>query len=170
MAIEDTNVNSDQAKNTQGVPNTTQTPTDPPSSSTSSEQQNKQRPTFSESFRNQSIDGFKNVAKLPCAREGLMYGIGTGFVAGVLRFIQKGNVMSAGNWAVGTFVAVAIIGKEACHFQRRHQHAKIATALKNASVKSTMKVEKVGDEAPGNATAPKRNSDNPSNDTTSTQL
>ncbi|KAJ1647727.1 hypothetical protein J3B02_003786 [Coemansia erecta] len=69
----------------------------------------------------------------PCAREGLLYGIGTGVGVGVLRFIRTGRGINAGNWAVGTFAVVAIVAKKLCHYQQMHQRAKTRTLLEMQS-------------------------------------
>ncbi|KAJ2226261.1 hypothetical protein IWW45_007537 [Coemansia sp. RSA 485] len=69
----------------------------------------------------------------PCAREGLLYGIGTGLGVGLLRFIRTGRGINAGNWAVGTFAAVAVAAKHLCHYQQMHQRAKTRTLLEMQS-------------------------------------
>ncbi|KAJ1808868.1 hypothetical protein LPJ56_004559, partial [Coemansia sp. RSA 2599] len=69
----------------------------------------------------------------PCAREGLLYGIGTGLGVGLLRFIRTGRGINAGNWAVGSFAVVAIVAKKLCHYQQKHQRAKTRTLLEMQS-------------------------------------
>ncbi|KAJ1941252.1 hypothetical protein FBU59_003552 [Linderina macrospora] len=84
----------------------------------------------------------KNVARTePCAREGFLYGIGTGFGVAVLRFFQRGKIFSAGNWGVATFAAVAILSKQLCHFQHAHQRAKIHTLMEMQTKTVQHKIE-----------------------------
>ncbi|KAJ2388795.1 hypothetical protein GGI05_003682, partial [Coemansia sp. RSA 2603] len=81
---------------------------------------------------------FKNVLKEePCAREGLLYGIGSGVGVGFLHFVRNGRPLSAGNWAIGTFAVVAIAAKKLCHYQRAHQRSKALTLLEMQSKLST---------------------------------
>ncbi|KNE59122.1 hypothetical protein AMAG_03460 [Allomyces macrogynus ATCC 38327] len=62
-------------------------------------------------------DDFKKVGEVPCARSALLYGIGTGFGAGALRFAFRGSVLSASNYAVATFCAVSALSWEVCRWQ-----------------------------------------------------
>ncbi|CAG8455377.1 23079_t:CDS:2 [Gigaspora rosea] len=54
---------------------------------------------IAEIMKNISIDDFKNVGKMACFRGSLLNGIGGGATIGALRYIQKGNILSASNWA-----------------------------------------------------------------------
>ncbi|KAJ2779577.1 hypothetical protein H4R18_003933 [Coemansia javaensis] len=99
------------------------------------------RRTLADVAKAHRLDGLTSVVNTePCAREGLLYGIGTGIGAGVLGFFKRGSVLSAGNWGVAAFVAVAIAAKQLCHFHRAHQHAKNRTLLELQSAR-TPKVE-----------------------------
>ncbi|KAJ2772737.1 hypothetical protein IWQ57_001637 [Coemansia nantahalensis] len=71
----------------------------------------------------------------PCAREGLLYGLGAGIGAGVLGFFKRGRVLSAGNWGVAGFLVVAVAAKQLCHFQRAHEHAKLQTIIEEGMSK-----------------------------------
>ncbi|KAI9164433.1 hypothetical protein H9P43_008284 [Blastocladiella emersonii ATCC 22665] len=70
-----------------------------------------------------TVDDFKNVGQYPCARSSLLYGIGTGFGAGVLRFAYKGQVLSASNYAVASFCAVSLVSWEVCRYQLKKQRS-----------------------------------------------
>ncbi|KAJ2721579.1 hypothetical protein GGI07_003870 [Coemansia sp. Benny D115] len=86
--------------------------------------------TFSDVAKAHRWDDFTNVLHSePCAREGLLYGIGVGFCVGVVRFTQRGRPLSAGNWAVGAFALTAIVAKRLCHYEHSHQRAKNQTLL-----------------------------------------
>jgi cytochrome c oxidase assembly protein subunit 20 len=63
--------------------------------------------TFPQDLGNVKLEEFRNIHRLPCAREGLMYGIGAGFGFGGLRAILGGNVWRSCNWAVGGFTVMA---------------------------------------------------------------
>ncbi|CAG8523767.1 8592_t:CDS:2 [Acaulospora morrowiae] len=107
---------------------------------------------FLKVVKNLNYDDFKNIAKMPCARQSFLYGIGGGTTVGFLRFIQKGkfrkiidntgderveqnkrnfydynvgNVFSATNWAVGSFCLISVGIWEYCHFRRVNQRQKI---------------------------------------------
>eukprot|EP00123_Amoebidium_parasiticum_P000979 comp11940_c0_seq1/m.6612 comp11940_c0_seq1/g.6612 ORF comp11940_c0_seq1/g.6612 comp11940_c0_seq1/m.6612 type:complete len:127 (-) comp11940_c0_seq1:31-411(-) len=57
------------------------------------------------------------VKKTPCAREGLLAGIGGGTVIGVSRFLVKGNVLSACNFAVISFALLSTGSWEYCRYR-----------------------------------------------------
>ncbi|KAJ2786881.1 hypothetical protein GGI15_001150 [Coemansia interrupta] len=101
----------------------------------------KQQPphkTLSDVAKAHRWDDFKNVLKEePCAREGLIYGIASGIGVGLLHFVRNGRPVGAGNWAVGTFAAVAICAKKLCHYQQAHQRSKARTLLEMQSKLST---------------------------------
>ncbi|KAI9500227.1 hypothetical protein BX070DRAFT_63394 [Coemansia spiralis] len=69
------------------------------------------------------------VRNTPCAREGFLYGIGIGTVAGILRFYKKGSIASANMWAVSGFAVGAVVIKKLCGFQQAQYHAKMQTLL-----------------------------------------
>ncbi|KAI8049194.1 hypothetical protein BDF22DRAFT_193206 [Syncephalis plumigaleata] len=65
----------------------------------------------------------RNIGKVPCGRDSLLYGIGGGLAVGAGRFIVKRKAMTASNWAVGAFAIISIGCWEWCNYQRL-QHAK----------------------------------------------
>ncbi|KAJ1953213.1 hypothetical protein IWQ62_006050 [Dispira parvispora] len=77
-----------------------------------------------------SWDDFKRIDRMPCFRDGFLYGLTGGAVLGALRFIQRGNVLSACNWAVFGTCGLAIVSREVCLYQRRQQLHRIHMALK----------------------------------------
>lgn len=87
-------------------------------------------------------EDMKNViSTVPCAREGFLYGIGSGIAVGALRLFKGGSGMSAGNWAVGTFAAMAVVSNKLCLYHRTRQHAKAVSILEMQSKKEPAKVE-----------------------------
>ncbi|KAJ2161821.1 hypothetical protein GGF46_001129 [Coemansia sp. RSA 552] len=86
---------------------------------------NKPRRSFVDFVKAHNVDDMTSVLKqVPCAREGLLYGISAGTGAGILGFLKRGRLISAGNWGFVTFAVVAVLAKQLCHFQRMHQHAR----------------------------------------------
>ncbi|RIA91987.1 hypothetical protein C1645_692168, partial [Glomus cerebriforme] len=94
---------------------------------------------------------FKNIGKIPCARKSFLYGIGGGATTGALRFLQKGNVLSASNWAVGSFSIISIGTWEYCRYKRQLQNEKFKIVVeqinelnrKKAQAKVTEKAKQV---------------------------
>ncbi|PVV00042.1 hypothetical protein BB559_000177 [Furculomyces boomerangus] len=101
------------------------------------------KPNIVEAIKTQSWNDFKSSPKLPCSREGLMYGIGLGLSTGLLRFVQKGKIRSAGNWAVGGFVGFSIVAREGCLFLKRHQHMKVRDVFEKSAVLEEQKKKKL---------------------------
>lgn len=56
---------------------------------------------------NVRFEELRNVHRIPCAREGLLYGIGAGFGVGGMRAILGGTVWNSCNFAVGAFTVIA---------------------------------------------------------------
>ncbi|KAJ2822249.1 hypothetical protein IWW50_004292 [Coemansia erecta] len=65
----------------------------------------------------------------PCAREGLLYGIGAGTGAAFLGLLKRGSLVSAGNWGFLTFGVMAIASKQLCHYQQSRRRARNRTLL-----------------------------------------
>ncbi|EPE05145.1 mitochondrial cytochrome c oxidase protein 20-like protein [Ophiostoma piceae UAMH 11346] len=68
---------------------------------------------------------FLGVYQTPCARTGLLSGIGGGAVVGMLRYILGAPVPKAANWAVGAFAAGSIVSYEVCQAARRAERVKM---------------------------------------------
>ncbi|CAB4379102.1 hypothetical protein RhiirA1_462521 [Rhizophagus irregularis] len=106
---------------------------------------------FSIVLKNLSLNDFKNIGKIPCARKSFLYGIGGGTTIGALRFLQKGSVLSASNWAVGSFCMISIGTWEYCRIKRQLQNDKLKIVVeqinelnrKKAQAKATEKAKQV---------------------------
>ncbi|KAI9011134.1 hypothetical protein BC832DRAFT_529413, partial [Gaertneriomyces semiglobifer] len=61
----------------------------------------------------------ENVAKTPCARQALLYGIGAGVALAATRFLATRRLLSSGNWGFASFGAVSMLSWEFCRYQRR---------------------------------------------------
>ncbi|CAG8551670.1 14814_t:CDS:2 [Funneliformis mosseae] len=102
-------------------------------------------------LKNLSWQDFENIGKIPCARKSFLYGIGGGATIGSLRFLKKGNVLSASNWAVGSFCIISIGTWEYCRYKRQIQNEKFKIVVeqiselnrKKAQVKATEKAEEL---------------------------
>ncbi|ORX37741.1 hypothetical protein BD324DRAFT_623102 [Kockovaella imperatae] len=71
------------------------------------------------------VEDLKNVGSIPCGRDSLLYGIGGGVGIGCLRYLSSSNPRVAGNWAVGSFMLIAIYQWEACRGERKRQEEKL---------------------------------------------
>ncbi|KAL7754200.1 hypothetical protein RI367_000181 [Sorochytrium milnesiophthora] len=77
--------------------------------------------SFWEAVKTVKIEDFKHVNEMPCSRSSLLYGMGAGFGSGILRFAYKGSVLSASNYAVGSFCAVSLLAWEFCQYEQRRR-------------------------------------------------
>ncbi|KAJ3114224.1 Cytochrome c oxidase assembly protein cox20, mitochondrial [Phlyctochytrium bullatum] len=68
-----------------------------------------------------------NVAKMPCSRSALLYGLSAGTTVGLTRYLLRRNGRSAGNWGVLTFGTVSVAYWELCRLQRRVMHEQLAS-------------------------------------------
>ncbi|KAJ2797951.1 hypothetical protein H4R20_004997 [Coemansia guatemalensis] len=86
--------------------------------------------TLTDIAKAHSFGDLRNVVRNePCAREGLLYGLGSAAAAAMLGLFKRGSLLSAGNWGVATFAVIAVAAKQLCHFQRAHEHAMARTLL-----------------------------------------
>ena len=76
-------------------------------------------PTIADAVSTIKMDDFANVANTPCARNGLLTGIASGFGVGGLRFILSGKIGKSTNWAAGFFVLGSVASYEYCQYLRR---------------------------------------------------
>ncbi|CAE6458240.1 unnamed protein product [Rhizoctonia solani] len=60
------------------------------------------------------VQDFKRIPSMPCARESLLYGIGTGAGIGGIRFVSSRSILTSCHWAVGTFVLVSSFSWYTC--------------------------------------------------------
>ncbi|KAI0813708.1 hypothetical protein GGR55DRAFT_676642 [Xylaria sp. FL0064] len=87
------------------------------------------RPTIKDGFQSIKSDDFLKLHHIPCAREGLMTGIGAGAVIGTGRYFIGGRASKAANWAFGAFLLGSIVQWEYCQAQRRKERAAMARVV-----------------------------------------
>ncbi|KAI1274220.1 hypothetical protein F5Y07DRAFT_401510 [Xylaria sp. FL0933] len=87
------------------------------------------RPTIKEGFQSIKSDDFLKLHHIPCAREGLMTGIGAGAVVGTGRYFTGARASKAANWAFGAFLLGSIVQWEYCQVQRRKERAAMARVV-----------------------------------------
>ncbi|KAG0169103.1 hypothetical protein DFQ28_002289 [Apophysomyces sp. BC1034] len=87
-------------------------------------------PTFSDALKTVKLEDFKDVNRIPCARNSILYGMGAGLGLGSIRYIATSKVPSAANWAVGAFCGVSIIAFEMCQMQRKQKLEKLHLIVK----------------------------------------
>ncbi|KAI7863578.1 hypothetical protein BDF14DRAFT_1885003 [Spinellus fusiger] len=86
--------------------------------------------TVTEAFKTVKLEDFKQVAKIPCARNALLYGMGTGVSVGAIRYLMKRKVPTAANWAVVAFCGVSLVSFEMCHLERKSKIEKLHRIIK----------------------------------------
>ncbi|KAI1371244.1 hypothetical protein F4677DRAFT_436337 [Hypoxylon crocopeplum] len=89
-------------------------------------QKSPSQPSIKDGFQSIKSDDFLSVHKIPCARQGLMTGIGAGAAVGMGRYFIGGQVPKAANWAFGAFFLGSIIQWEYCRAQRANERAAVA--------------------------------------------
>lgn len=68
------------------------------------------------------VEDFRRIPSMPCARESLLYGIGTGAGVGGIRFLSSRRVLLSCHWAVGTFVLVSSFSWYTCRSALSKEH------------------------------------------------
>ncbi|KAJ1562695.1 Cytochrome c oxidase assembly protein cox20, mitochondrial [Cladochytrium tenue] len=78
-------------------------------------------PSYADGIKSVRLQDLRldRVARMPCARDALLYGIGTGLAVGSARFLASRRPRSAGNWAIATFALTTLASWEVCRLQRR---------------------------------------------------
>ncbi|KAJ1917392.1 hypothetical protein IWQ60_007796 [Tieghemiomyces parasiticus] len=99
---------------------------------------------YKEAFQRLSWDDLDHVERMPCFRDGFLYGLTGAFVLGGLRFLQKGRVLSACNWTVGGFVVFSIASRQLCLYQRREQLRRMNITFKDSIERRTPHVPPKG--------------------------
>ncbi|KAI1803076.1 hypothetical protein F4811DRAFT_554208 [Daldinia bambusicola] len=89
-------------------------------------QKNSPQPTIKDGIQSIKSDDFFNVHRIPCARQGLMTGIGAGAAVGMGRYFVGGAVPKSTNWAFGAFFISSIIQWEYCRAQRAKERMAVA--------------------------------------------
>ncbi|KAJ1975377.1 hypothetical protein H4R34_004359 [Dimargaris verticillata] len=84
---------------------------------------------YRKAFKLLSKDDINRIDRMPCFRDGFLYGMTGGAIVGGLRFLQRGQVWSACHWAVGSTCVLAIVSRSICLYQRRLQLERLAVAL-----------------------------------------
>ncbi|KAI0471420.1 hypothetical protein F4859DRAFT_515636 [Xylaria cf. heliscus] len=97
--------------------------------STEGQQGRPSRPTFKDGVQSIKSEDFLKLHQIPCAREGLLTGIGAGTVIGAGRYLVGANTPKAANWAFGGFVLGSLIQWEYCQAQRRKERAAMARVV-----------------------------------------
>ncbi|KAH7029128.1 uncharacterized protein B0I36DRAFT_128643 [Microdochium trichocladiopsis] len=93
------------------------------------QQQQNQRPTFTEGVQSIKSEDFLKIHKMPCARSGLMTGIAAGAVVGMGRFVFGARIGKATNWAFGSFLLGSIVQWEVCQYHVRQEKAGMARVI-----------------------------------------
>ncbi|CAO3630000.1 unnamed protein product [Cunninghamella blakesleeana] len=100
---------------------------------------------YVEALKTVKVEDFKDIGKIPCARNSLLYGIGAAFGLGAIRFILKRSVPSAANWAVGSFCGVSVVSFELCQMDRKQKLERLQLIIKETD--SSPKQQRLRQEA-----------------------
>ncbi|KAK4143464.1 uncharacterized protein C8A04DRAFT_28891 [Dichotomopilus funicola] len=82
-------------------------------------------PTISEAAQTIKPADFLTFHQAPCARTGLLTGIGAGAAIGAVRWIMGLPIPRAANWAVGSGVLAAVGQYEYCQLRRMQEREKV---------------------------------------------
>ncbi|KAK9781636.1 hypothetical protein SCAR479_01507 [Seiridium cardinale] len=113
----------------------------------SDEQQPARRPTISDGIKTIKSEDFLKVHEIPCARQGLMTGIGAGFVVGFGRYLTGARIPKAANWAAASFMLGSVIQFEVCQYQREAERKAMARAVEIIDRKQAEKKTKADEVA-----------------------
>ncbi|RFU80077.1 cox20 fam36a [Trichoderma arundinaceum] len=91
-------------------------------------------------------EDFTNVANTPCARQGLLTGIGAGAGLGGLKFVIQGNATKSANWAVGFFILGSIASYEYCQYQRRAEKIQMKRHIEVVTQNRKEQAKKIAEE------------------------
>ncbi|KAK8038287.1 hypothetical protein PG994_015054 [Apiospora phragmitis] len=105
------------------------------------------RPTVSEGLKTIKRDDWFKIHQIPCAREGFMTGIATGFVTGSGRLIAGGTLSKGLNWGVGGFLISSLVGWEYCQAMRRKEKAAMARVVEVMDRKKAEKMKRAEEAA-----------------------
>ncbi|WVN85859.1 uncharacterized protein L203_101011 [Cryptococcus depauperatus CBS 7841] len=89
---------------------------------------------------------FENIGQVPCARKSLLYGIAGGAGLGAVRFLGSRQPLSAGHWAVWSFVAISAFQWETCTRARRKELAQMRTIVDRYPHRHVSNLKKKTDE------------------------
>ncbi|KAI0475243.1 hypothetical protein GGR56DRAFT_645224 [Xylariaceae sp. FL0804] len=92
-------------------------------------------------------DEWWELHRIPCARDGLMAGIGGGAVTGAVRFIARSSIATAVQWSFGGFLIGAIAKWEYCRAQRRQEKAAMALLIETRERKQLEKKREMEEKA-----------------------
>lgn len=149
-------------------PNTSNSSEQPPPWVSTPSSQSQPKPPSSSSSENLILSAAQTIKpsdfltfhQAPCARSGLLTGIGFGAALGVIRWLVGAPIPKAANWAVGTGVLGAIGQYEYCQFRRRQEKEKVKRVVEVYSkVQAEAKAKEVaaeGEEARKRAEAERR--------------
>ncbi|KAH8199719.1 hypothetical protein TruAng_006127 [Truncatella angustata] len=111
------------------------------------DQQPNRRPTISDGIKTIKSDDFSKVTQIPCAREGFMTGIGSGFVLGMVRYLAGARIPKAANWAAASFMLGSVVQFEVCRYQRDEERKAMARVVEVIDRKQAEKKAKADEVA-----------------------
>ncbi|KAK4155666.1 hypothetical protein C8A00DRAFT_41762 [Chaetomidium leptoderma] len=94
-----------------------------------------QHPSLTDAVQSIKPSDFLSFHQAPCARSGLLTGIGAGATVGAIRWIMGLPMPRAANWAVGTGALAAVGQYEYCQFRRRQEREKVKRVVEVYAVK-----------------------------------
>ncbi|KAG8754985.1 hypothetical protein FRC12_011033 [Ceratobasidium sp. 428] len=89
---------------------------------------------------------------MPCARESLLYGIGTGAGVGGIRYLSSRRILLSCHWAVGTFVLVSSFSWYTCRSAMVKEQRVMKTIAEKFPQRNVKKLKRKDSESQTNPT------------------
>jgi len=85
-------------------------------------------PTYTDALKFVSAESVK-IYEQPCVREALLQGMIFSFLLGGAIVISGRPLVKAANWTAGSFIPVAVVGREYCQVQRKREKDGMRVAI-----------------------------------------
>ncbi|XP_077292708.1 cytochrome c oxidase assembly factor COX20 lethal (3) 87Df [Arctopsyche grandis] len=87
----------------------------------------------------------KDLSKIPCFRESLMYGIGGGFAGGLAGFFITSNIRRANNFGMGSYILTTLVYWCKCRYdftKTKHDVSMLQSAIERKTLYEGTPLEK----------------------------
>ncbi|ORY83759.1 hypothetical protein BCR37DRAFT_378741 [Protomyces lactucae-debilis] len=97
--------------------------------------QQQQQPAIKEAISTITLQDLAHINEVPCARQALLYGVGSACLLGATKFFWTRRVGHSLNWGAGTFVAMSLATFEGCRFQRFQERNRMKYAVDRVEIR-----------------------------------
>ncbi|KAG8762702.1 hypothetical protein FRC12_008904 [Ceratobasidium sp. 428] len=98
------------------------------------------------------VEDLRRIPSMPCARESLLYGIGTGTGVGGIRYLSSRRILLSCHWAVGTFVLVSSFSWYTCRSAMAKEQRVMKTIAEKFPQRNVKKLKRKDSESPTDPT------------------